>query len=282
MNLARPHGVGRVASAVSPRLASAVLLALTLAAAALLSAVPTFFAGPAVAADEPERVRVETTLGDIVLELDVARAPESVANFLDYVDAGFYDGTIFHRVIEGFMIQGGGFDESFTRRETRAPIRNEANNGLSNRRYTIAMARTNAPHSATAQFFINTEDNDNLDHTGANPRGWGYAVFGRVVDGHDVVDRISLVPTGAGGPFARDAPREPVVIESVARVEPVVDPAVEPGVDDAEPAGAGGEAPASALPVDGETTSAARDVLSDDGAVSPETAPASSLALEGG
>ena len=199
------------------------------------------------AQDGPVRVQLTTTEGDIVLELDERRAPHSVDNFLDYVEAGFYDGTIFHRVIDGFMIQGGGFTADFERKRTEAPIRNEANNGLSNERLTIAMARTNAPHSATAQFFINTVDNRNLDHTGQTPRGWGYAVFGRVVDGRDVVERISRVPTGAGGPFSRDAPREPVVIVEASRLAAPGVPASGDAIKE--------EAPAAAD--DGETTSAA-------------------------
>lgn len=188
--------------------------------AVLLFAVPV--ALPAAA--ELHTVTLATTLGDIVLELDDDRAPVTVDNFLRYVDAGFYDDTIFHRVIEGFMVQGGGFTRKYGRKDTRAPITNEANNGLSNRRYTIAMARTNSPHSATAQFFINTVDNRNLDHTGPTSRGWGYTVFGRVVEGTEIVQQISEVPTGAGGPFSSDAPREAIVIISASQAgsdEPV-------------------------------------------------------------
>jgi len=163
---------------------------------------------------ESPKVLLSTTHGDMVIELAEERAPVTVANFLQYVEDGFYDGTIFHRVIEGFMIQGGGFTQDFSRKPTRAAIPNEANNGLRNHRYTISMARTNAPHSATAQFFINSEDNRNLDHTSPTPRGWGYAVFGEVVQGQDIVDKISQVRTGRGGPFSRDTPREQVVINS--------------------------------------------------------------------
>lgn len=163
------------------------------------------------------QVRLQTSAGSIIIELDPALAPESVENFLTYVDDGFYDGTIFHRVIPGFMIQGGGFTEAYQRKQTRSPINNEANNGLKNLRYTLAMARTSAPHSATAQFFINTTDNDFLDHSAPTPRGWGYAVFGRVVEGFDVVDTISDTPTGAKGPFRQDAPLTEVVIISAAR-----------------------------------------------------------------
>jgi len=164
--------------------------------------------------DKPQ-VLLSTSEGDILLELDRKLAPKSVENFLGYVTDEFYDGTIFHRVIDGFMIQGGGFTADFQRKDTRPPIRNEANNGLKNQRYTIAMARTNAPHSATSQFFINTEDNHPLDHSGATPRGWGYAVFGRVVEGIEVVQTISQTITGPGGPFSRDAPQKTIVIEKV-------------------------------------------------------------------
>ena len=172
-----------------------------------------FFSATSAIAESP-KVLISTTHGDMVIELAEDRAPVTVDNFLQYVDDGFYDGTIFHRVIEGFMIQGGGFTQDFSRKPTRAAIPNEANNGLRNHRYTISMARTNAPHSATAQFFINSEDNRNLDHTSPTPRGWGYAVFGEVIQGQDIVDKISQVPTGRGGPFSRDTPREQVVIKS--------------------------------------------------------------------
>ncbi len=158
------------------------------------------------------RVLLHTSLGDIVLRLDRERAPVTVDNFLRYVREGHYDGTLFHRVIPGFVIQGGGYDRDFRRRPTHAPIRNEADNGLRNRRGTIAMARTMDPHSATAQFFINLADNAFLDHRDRSPAGWGYAVFGEVVQGMDVVERIARVPTGPGGPFPRDVPRRPVVI----------------------------------------------------------------------
>lgn len=176
----------------------------------------TAFIGLSLAASicmaEAPLVRISTSHGDMVIELAPERAPVTVENFLEYVENDFYDGTIFHRVIEGFMIQGGGFDSTFQRKATRSAIPNEANNGLRNQRYTVSMARTNAPHSATAQFFINTEDNRNLDHTAPSARGWGYAVFGRVVEGQETVDKISQLSTGPGGPFSRDAPREQVVI----------------------------------------------------------------------
>ena len=183
--------------------------------ALLLLILPT-----AMAFAEGDKVRISTTEGDIIVELNSERAPESVANFLTYVQDGFYNGTIFHRVIDGFMIQGGGYTESFAKKDTRAPIPNEANNGLKNRKYTIAMARTNAPHSATSQFFINTVDNEFLNHSSMDLQGWGYTVFGRVVDGFDVIDAISGTRTGPGGPFPRDVPAETVRIESASVVMP--------------------------------------------------------------
>ena len=158
-------------------------------------------------------VRLETNRGDIRVDLFADQAPKTVANFLTYVRNDHYDGTIFHRVIPDFMIQGGGFTTDYTRKSTGDPIRNEADNGLSNDRGTIAMARTGDPHSATAQFFVNVKDNDFLDHTAKTQRGWGYTVFGEVISGLGTVDRISQVPTGAVGPFSKDAPREPVVIQ---------------------------------------------------------------------
>ena len=157
-------------------------------------------------------VKLTTNHGDIVIELDAEKAPETVKNFLAYVEAGHYDNTIFHRVINGFMIQGGGFEPGMKQKPTDAPIENEANNGLKNANYTVAMARTNVPHSATAQFFINVADNDFLNHTAPTPQGWGYAVFGKVVSGQDVVDRIKAVKTGRKG-FHDDVPNEDVVIE---------------------------------------------------------------------
>jgi len=159
-------------------------------------------------------VKLQTNVGDIVIELNQEKAPKSVENFLAYVNDGFYNGTIFHRVIDGFMIQGGGFTEDLQKKGTRAPIENEANNGLKNDRGTIAMARTNAPHSATAQFFINVVNNDFLNYRAPNPRDWGYAVFGKVVQGMDIVDKIRKIPTGPGGPFPKDVPQSPVIIQS--------------------------------------------------------------------
>jgi peptidyl-prolyl cis-trans isomerase B (cyclophilin B) len=150
--------------------------------------------------------------GVITLELDQDKAPKSVANFLEYVNKGHYDRTIFHRVIPGFMVQGGGFEPGMTQKPTGEAIENEANNGLKNDNYTVAMARTNAPHSATAQFFINVADNGFLNHTAPSAQGWGYAVFGKVVSGKDVVDKIKAVKTGRKG-FHDDVPNEDVVIE---------------------------------------------------------------------
>ena len=163
------------------------------------------------AVEQAPRVRLETTMGNIVLELDRERAPATVDNFLAYVNDGFYDGTIFHRVIDGFMIQGGGYIADFSRKQTRAPINNEADNGLKNTRGSIAMARTRDPHSASAQFFINVADNAMLDYKAPDVRGWGYAVFGRVVEGMDVVDKIRTQATGVQGGF-RDVPKKTITI----------------------------------------------------------------------
>ena len=159
-----------------------------------------------------KRVKLETSEGDITLELDITRAPITVLNFLKYVRSGHYEGTIFHRVMQNFMIQGGGFTPEFVRKEPDATIKNEAANGLKNVRGSIAMARTNDPHSASTQFFINVVDNPFLNHTGENPRGWGYAVFGRVVKGMNVVDKIRNIRTGPNGPFPSDVPVKTVVI----------------------------------------------------------------------
>jgi peptidyl-prolyl cis-trans isomerase B (cyclophilin B) len=167
--------------------------------------------------DKP-RVALETSLGRIVLELDAARAPKTVASFLAHVRSGHYDGTIFHRVIRDFMIQGGGFDAGMRQKPTGAPVENEAANGLRNERGTVAMARTSDPHSATSQFFVNTVDNRGLDHQSKTPQGWGYAVFGRVVEGMDVVDRIERVATTTRGGH-RDVPAEPVRIERATVLE---------------------------------------------------------------
>lgn len=162
-------------------------------------------------------VVVDTDLGTIEIDLDEAKAPKTVANFLEYVDAKHYDGTIFHRVIPGFMAQGGGYDASYEKKPVRDAVENEADNGLKNTRGTVAMARTSDPHSATAQFFVNVKDNGFLDHTGKNASGWGYAVFGTVTSGMDVVDKIVGVKTGSKGPFSKDAPLENVAIKSIRR-----------------------------------------------------------------
>jgi peptidyl-prolyl cis-trans isomerase B (cyclophilin B) len=159
-------------------------------------------------------VTLHTSMGDITLELDAEKAPKTVANFLQYARDGFYDGTIFHRVISNFMIQGGGMTADMAQKTTGAPVDNEANNGLKNKIGTVAMARTNDPHSATAQFFINVADNGFLDHTAPTAQGWGYAVFGRVTAGMDVVEKIKAVATGTKG-FHQDVPKEAVTIERV-------------------------------------------------------------------
>jgi len=179
-----------------------------LLAATLLSGEPS--AEPAKAPANP-KVVLETSLGRIVLELDAAKAPKTVANFLGYVKSGHYDGTIFHRVIPGFMIQGGGMTADMGEKRTGAPIPNEADNGLKNERGTVAMARTSDPNSATAQFFVNTVDNKFLNHSGKTAQGWGYAVFGKVVEGMDTVDKIAAVKTGNRGPH-QNVPLEAVTI----------------------------------------------------------------------
>ena len=157
-------------------------------------------------------IRLHTNHGAITIELDEAKAPETAKNFTAYVESGHYANTVFHRVIDSFMIQGGGFEPGMKQKPTQAPIKNEATNGLKNAKYTLAMARTSDPHSASAQFFINTKDNDFLDHSSPTPQGWGYCVFGRVVEGMDVVDKIKAVKTGSSG-FHQDVPVEDVLIE---------------------------------------------------------------------
>ena len=164
-----------------------------------------------------QQVELETSMGTVKVELDSARAPESVKNFLAYVDSGHYTGTVFHRIIKGFMIQGGGFEEGMKQKPTREQIRNEANNGLKNDHYTLAMARTSAPHSATAQFFINTTDNTFLNFKSESAQGWGYAVFAKVVAGRDIVDAIEGVKTARSAGHD-DVPVEDVVILSAKRV----------------------------------------------------------------
>jgi peptidyl-prolyl cis-trans isomerase A (cyclophilin A)/peptidyl-prolyl cis-trans isomerase B (cyclophilin B) len=175
-------------------------------------------AATGAAAADPQ-VDIKTSHGTIRLELNAAKAPKSVANFLQYVRDGQYNGTIFHRVIDGFMIQGGGFDKAYQQKKTRDSIENEAANGLKNDLGTVAMARTSAPHSASSQFFINLKNNDFLNYTSPDQRGYGYAVFGKVVSGMDVVMKIAKLKTGPGGPLPTDAPQEMVTIESATVVE---------------------------------------------------------------
>ena len=162
-------------------------------------------------------VKLETDMGDILIELDAEKAPVTTANFLNYVKAGHYDGTIFHRVIDGFMIQGGGMNAAMEEKETGASIENEADNGLTNDAYTVAMARTMDPHSATAQFFINVKKNDFLNHTAKTPQGWGYAVFGKVAQGQGVINKIKGVQTGRQG-MHDDVPVEPITIKKASVV----------------------------------------------------------------
>ena len=170
--------------------------------------------------DSTVTVRMQTNKGAIVLQLDAEKAPETTANFVEYAKSGFYDGTIFHRVIPSFMIQGGGFESGMKQKATRAPIKNEADNGLKNDLGTIAMARTSDPNSATAQFFINSKNNDFLNHTAPTAQGWGYCVFGKVVEGIEVVQEIEKVASGARGGH-QDVPKEDVVIEKVTVEEAV-------------------------------------------------------------
>ena len=185
----------------------------TLAAMAAVFALSALSPAAMAAKGDPH-VLLTTSAGNIELELDKQKAPVSVQNFVDYVNSGFYNNTTFHRVIPGFMIQGGGFEPGMKQKATKEPIKNEANNGLKNTRGTLAMARTQAPHSATAQFFINMVDNDFLNFSGESLQGWGYCVFAEVVDGMDVVDKIKGVATGRSG-MHQDVPKEDVIIESV-------------------------------------------------------------------
>jgi len=185
---------------------------------AFLVPMSLIFTTPSFAGNKPVLIRMETTLGNIKLELDPDKAPMTVKNFLGYVDKGDYNGTIFHRVIKGFMIQGGGFDEKLYQRPQRAPIQNEADNGLKNVTGSIAMARTGDPHSASNQFFINTVDNDGLDYRSKSISGWGYTVFGKVISGMEVVRKIESVNTVAYGRFA-NLPQPTVTIKRVVRVK---------------------------------------------------------------
>lgn len=169
--------------------------------------------------DKTVQVKFETNQGDFTLELNEEKAPKTVANFVQYVNDGHYDGLIFHRIIDNFMIQGGGYDSNYQQRATRASIENEADNGLKNDVGTVAMARTGDPHSASSQFFINVKDNDFLNHSGKNPNGWGYAVFGKVTEGMDVLNTMKGQPTGSGGPFRTDAPRDMVIISKATVID---------------------------------------------------------------
>ncbi len=178
----------------------------------------TPFAAKKTMSETANKVKFTTTLGAFTVQVDSAKAPLSAANFLTDVKDGFYNGTIFHRVIPGFMAQGGGFDTDFQQKAVRSPVKNEADNGLKNKRGTLAMARTNDPHSATAQFFINYKDNSFLDHTAPNPNGWGYAVFGEVIEGMDVVDAMAQQPTGNRG-MHQDVPKTDIVIEKAEIVK---------------------------------------------------------------
>ncbi|MCW2270688.1 MULTISPECIES: peptidylprolyl isomerase [Pseudomonas] len=164
------------------------------------------------------KVKLSTNHGDIILKLDAEKAPKTVENFVQYVKEGHYDNTVFHRVIKGFMIQGGGFEPSMSQKKTRASIQNEADNGLKNTKYSIAMARTMEPHSASAQFFINASNNDFLNHSGKNVQGWGYAVFGEVTEGQDIVDKIEGVATGSKAGH-QDVPKDDVIIEKAEIIE---------------------------------------------------------------
>lgn len=173
----------------------------------------------ALAEEDTPRVRMVTSMGTVLIALHPEAAPRTVENFLAYVENDFYDGTVFHRVIDGFVVQGGGFDADYQRKQTRPPVLNEADNGLRNTRGTIAMARTFEPHSATSQFYINLQDNAFLDHRDKSPKGWGYAVFGEVVEGMEVLEAIGRVKTGPAGPFPQDAPSgEPVLIQDMVLV----------------------------------------------------------------
>jgi peptidyl-prolyl cis-trans isomerase A (cyclophilin A) len=215
------------------------LLAPSLALAQSAEAPPAAKPGePAAAATTAPRVALRTNHGDMIIELYPDKAPTTVENFLRYVRDGHYNGTIFHRVIDSFMIQGGGYTVDLQLKPTRASIPNEANNGLSNQRGTLSMARTGEPHSAQAQFFVNVVDNPRLDFVSEqNNFTWGYAVFGRIIDGLDVVDRIRAVETGSQGPLAKDVPRQPVVIERAEVIEiPVpAEPAGEAAASDTPP-----------------------------------------------
>lgn len=191
-------------------------IAASLLGPALLCALAFYCAPGAAEGQEPTRVRVQTTTGSFVIELDAARAPLTVANFLEYVRAGHYDGTVFHRVINNFVAQGGGYDEKYVEKPARAGIPNESGNGLSNRRGTVGIARTGDPHSANAQFYVNLADNPALDPQSSR---WGYAVFGKIVEGMNVLDDIGAVATGTVAQFDKDAPLKPVVIRKAEEIK---------------------------------------------------------------
>jgi cyclophilin family peptidyl-prolyl cis-trans isomerase len=202
----------------SRRIVLASLVAAALPLAAFAQAPAPAAAAPSSASsctqkgNAPMKVKLTTSMGPIVIQLDKEKAPASVENFVKYVEAGTYNGTIFHRVIPDFMVQGGGFTKDMQQKPTQAPIKNEGSNGLKNDNYTVAMARTGVRDSATSQFFINVKDNAFLNYSGESPQGWGYAVFGKVVEGQDTVDKIKKVPTGNKGMY-QNVPNEPVVIE---------------------------------------------------------------------
>lgn len=200
--------------------AIALVVPLSMAAAQQPAAKPA--KATEVATSDNPKVLLHTSQGDITVELNAAKAPKTVDNFLQYVKEGFYDGTVFHRVIPKFMAQGGGWTKDLQRKRAHAPIHNEANNGLSNLRGTLAMARTQDPNSAAAEFFINLVDNKRLDYvsdaSSANPASWGYCVFGKVLSGMDTVDKIAAIETGAQGPFQSDVPKTPVIIEKASVV----------------------------------------------------------------
>jgi cyclophilin family peptidyl-prolyl cis-trans isomerase len=205
----------------------------------LIGALALLSISHAAYAQQAPRVRVDTNMGSFVIELDPARAPLSVTNFLDYVHSGHYQGTIFHRVISNFVAQAGGYDEKFAEKPTHASVPNESGNGLSNVRGTVGMARTGEPHSGTSQFYVNLADNLSLD---PKPSRWGYAVFGRIVDGMNVVDAIGAVATGQVGPFERDAPLKNVVIQKIEELGTAAAPAVTPPTQPQTPT-AGAAAP---------------------------------------
>jgi len=199
---------------------------------------------------------IETTAGTFVVDLDAERAPKTVENFIAYAESGFYEGLIFHRVIKNFMVQGGGYTTDYRARETRDAIANEADNGLKNLKGTIAMARTSNPHSATAQFFINVKDNNFLDYRAPTRSGWGYTVFGKVVEGYNILDKMQNVATGAGGMFRTDVPRDAIIIKKVTITEPVPVEAAKAPVEAADADSTANDSNDAAASVDDENTEA--------------------------